>query len=186
MGVSLPGHVVSFAGRFVELTGMADMGIVLGLANRHATDAGEDVAEFSRVGFLLRVDESSSVAHDLLSYGQKRLLSFLYYAAANPHIVIADELVNGLHYEWIEACLKEIQDRQSFLTSQNPILLDMLPFESEEAAQGTFILCSREVKDGRGTMVWRNMSDKEGADFFRAYETQALQVSEILRNKDLW
>jgi hypothetical protein len=121
-----------------------------------------------------------------MSYGLKRLLSFFYYAAASPDIVIADELVNGLHYEWIEACLKEIQGRQSFLTSQNPILLDMLPFESAEEVQKTFLLCSHEMDDGHGQMVWRNMTDESAAAFFRAYETQALQVSEILRLNDLW
>jgi hypothetical protein len=117
---------------------------------------------------------------------QKRLLSFLYYSACNPDIVIADELVNGLHYEWIEACLEEIQDRQSFLTSQNPILLDMLPIESAEDVRRSFILCSNEVHDGCGQMVWKTMSEQRAEGFFRAYETQALQVSEILRTNDLW
>ena len=62
----------------------------------------------------------------------------------------------------------------------------MLPFESDEDVQKTFILCSCGVRDGREQMVWRNMTDESARAFFRAYETQALQVSEILRTHELW
>jgi energy-coupling factor transporter ATP-binding protein EcfA2 len=148
--------------------------------------SGNQMVSYTGFEFNFTLRDEQIVTHADLSYGQKRLLSFLYYAAANPDIIIADELVNGLHYEWIEACLKEIQHRQSILTSQNPILLDMLPFESAGEVKQSFILCSREVRDGRDLMVWKNMSDDSAAAFFRAYETQALQVSEILRTQELW
>jgi hypothetical protein len=153
---------------------------------RKDVEEGRNV--FVYIGFesLLTLADGTIISHKHLSYGQKRLLSFLYYAACNPDIVIADELVNGLHYEWIEACLEEIQDRQSFLTSQNPILLDMLPFESADEVKRSFILCANEVRDGRGQMVWKTMSEQSADVFFRAYETQALRVSEILRFNDLW
>lgn len=147
---------------------------------------GRDRLTYGDSEFSFTLMDGSIISEKDLSYGQKRLLSFLYYVACNPDIVIADELVNGLHYEWIETCLSEIQDRQSFLTSQNPVLLDMLPFSSSEEVQRTFVLCSLEIRDGHGEMVWKHMSPENAAAFFRAYETQALQVSEILRNKDLW
>ena len=147
---------------------------------------GHNLFLYAGFEFLLTLADGRIISHSYLSYGQKRLLSFLYYTACNPAVVIADELVNGLHYEWIGACLKEIQDRQSFLTSQNPILLDMLPFESADDIQRSFILCSNEVRDGRSQMVWKTMSEQSADVFFRAYETQALQVSEILRTNNLW
>jgi hypothetical protein len=148
--------------------------------------SGEQTVYYAGFEFNFTLRDGGVIRHEDLSYGQKRFLSFLYYAAANPYIVIADELVNGLHYEWIEACLKEIQDRQSFLTSQNPVLLDMLPFESAKDVEQSFILCSHELRDGRGQMVWKNMDERRADAFFRAYDTQALQVSEILREHGLW
>jgi len=174
-----------FLQKAVSTLGVNGAILVVPLDKKEVTGGGND---FLYVGFefLLTLADGTIISHKHLSYGQKRLLSFFYYAACNPDIVIADELVNGLHYEWIAVCLKEIQDRQSFLTSQNPILLDMLPIESAEDVRRSFLLCSNEVRDGRGQMVWKTMSEQSAEGFFRAYETQALQVSEILRANDLW
>jgi energy-coupling factor transporter ATP-binding protein EcfA2 len=141
---------------------------------------------FGNFGFQLTSDDGSIINHALLSYGQKRLLAFFYYLAANRDIAVADELVNGLHYDWIEICLKEIGDRQSFLTSQNPLLLDFIPFTSAEEVQRSFLLCRREKRDGKNLMVWSNLDEESARSFFRAYETEAQQVSEILRSKGLW
>ena len=153
---------------------------------RKDVEEGRDFFYYFGFESLLTLADGTIISHKHLSYGQKRLLAFLYYAACNSDIVITDELVNGLHYEWIGACLQEILDRQSFLTSQNPIRLDMLPFESAEEVKRSFILCSNEVCDGRTQMVWKTMSEQSADAFFRAYETQALQVSEILRTNNLW
>ena len=88
------------------------------------------ISTFSHVDFFSTSSNGEIISHDLWSYGQKRLLSFLYYLECNPNIVIADELVNGLHHSWIEAAMKKLETRQSFLTSQNPLLLDYLPTSS--------------------------------------------------------
>lgn len=141
---------------------------------------------FGNFGFKLTLDDGSIINHSLLSYGQKRMLAFFYYLAANPDIVITDELVNGLHYDWIEVCLNEIGERQSFLTSQNPLLLDFLPFASVEDVQRSFLLCRREKHEGKYQLVWTNLDAESALSFFRAYETEAQQVSEILRSKGLW
>jgi hypothetical protein len=171
----------------VTLVVSLDRKLVASLDRKVASESEED-DRFIYNGFEFRVTlaDGAIISHKHLSYGQKRLLSFFYYAACNPDIVIADELVNGLHYEWIEACLQEIQDRQTFLTSQNPVLLDMLPFQSADDVRRSFILCSNEMRDGRVQMVWRTMSEQSANAFYRAYDTQALQVSEILRTNDLW
>jgi energy-coupling factor transporter ATP-binding protein EcfA2 len=121
-----------------------------------------------------------------LSYGQKRLLAFLYYLDANPSIVIADELVNGLHHAWIEECVRAIGERQAFLTSQNPLLLDYLAFDSVEQVKETFILCRTEPDGDRDRMIWRNMNDDEADMFFRAYKVGVEHVGEILRTRGLW
>jgi energy-coupling factor transporter ATP-binding protein EcfA2 len=174
-----------FLQKMVDISGVRRVTMVAALDRKQTSD---EFDAFTYNGFEFRVTlaDGTIISHRHLSYGQKRLLSFLYYAACNPDIVIADELVNGLHYEWISVCLQEIQDRQSFLTSQNPVLLDMLPFSSADDVQRSFILCSNEVRDGRVQMVWRTMSEQTADAFYRAYDTQALQVSEILRTNDLW
>jgi len=97
------------------------------------------------------------------SYGQKRLLSFFAISDPCPEVLIADELVNGLHHEWIRACIDEVGDRQAFLTSQNPLLLDYLEFESAEDVQRGFVLCSRETTGEATQLVWRNPTTAEGA-----------------------
>jgi energy-coupling factor transporter ATP-binding protein EcfA2 len=122
------------------------------------------------------------ISHDLLSYGQKRLLAFFAHADASRDLIIADELVNGLHHEWISACLEEIGNRQAFLTSQNPLLLDFLRFDNVDEVRRTFILCERKGAQ----LVWRNPTEDEAESFFLAYQTGIQRVSDILLTKGLW
>jgi energy-coupling factor transporter ATP-binding protein EcfA2 len=134
-----------------------------------------------RFGFSSGQD---SFTHTSLSYGEKRLLAFFAISDACPDIVIADELVNGLHHEWIKACIEELGQRQAFLTSQNPLLLDYLEFESASDVQKGFVLCERSAD--RSQLLWRNPSDEEAAEFFAAYTTGIQTVSEILVSKGFW
>ena len=41
------------------------------------------------------------ISQKYLSFGQKRLLSLVIYLYLSYDIIIADELVNGLHHKWI-------------------------------------------------------------------------------------
>lgn len=133
-----------------------------------------------------RID-GSVIHHDLLSFGQKRLISFFYYLACNDSYVIADELVNGLHHRWIEACMDAIGDRQAFLTSQNPLLFDYIPdFESVEQVQSRFITCKTELVEGTEQLVWQNMPHEHARIFFEAYKDEVEQVGEILIARGLW
>jgi energy-coupling factor transporter ATP-binding protein EcfA2 len=184
--IELPHTKIDFLKKAVELFGFEDATMILHLLKTDVTDAGE-TRTYGNLSFAFTLDQGSTISQVDLSYGQKRLLSFLYYVAANDDIIIADELVNGMHHEWIEACLDAIGDRQSFLTSQNPLLLDFLPFTSAEEVQRSFIQCRREKREDRRTqLLWANMSP-EGADsFYRAYEAGVQHVSEILRTKGLW
>ncbi|MFY0581831.1 AAA family ATPase [Cystobacter fuscus] len=123
--------------------------------------------------------------HSLLSYGQKRLLAFYYYLATYPTSVVADELVNGMHHEWIEACLEDLGERQAFLTSQNPLLLDYLSFESADEVRSSFVLCRTEFHQGREQLVWENMTVEDAEGFFKAYQVAIQHVSELLRTRGL-
>ena len=146
---------------------------------------GTQAARLSNLRFFFK-RPGEEVSHDLLSYGQKRLLAFFAYADASPDLIIADELVNGLHHEWISACLEEIGDRQAFLTSQNPLLLDFLRFDSAEEVRRTFILCERTSSAPDAQLIWRNPTEDEAESFFAAYQTGIQRVSDILLTKGLW
>ena len=142
-----------------------------------------DVQGFS---FNFTGPDGTTIHHDLLSYGQKRLLAFYYYLASTEHVVIADELVNGLHHRWIEACMTAIGDRQAFLTSQNPLLFEYVPFESVEQVEAAFITCKTKIVDGAEQLVWQNMPREDAISFFESYKADIESVGDILITRGLW
>lgn len=143
---------------------------------------------FEGLGFSFNFtrNDGTTIHHDLLSYGQKRLLAFFYYLAATDDIVIADELVNGLHHRWIEACMNAISERQAFLTSQNPLLFDYVEFDSIEQVQARFITCKTEIVEGTDQLVWQNMPRDDAERFYRGYEADIESIGDILINRGLW
>ncbi len=170
---------------FIELTGYSDVIIRSGPPDRSRNhDSHVEHLRFGppEIRVLLQEDRGEIPAQ-ALSYGEKRLLSFLWHLACNPSVIIADELVNGFHHAWIERCVELIGTRQAFLASQNPLLLDCLPLASEEHVRGCFITCRRNAD---GQMSWTNLSAEEAADFYRSYERQTRYTHEILRSKGLW
>jgi len=124
------------------------------------------------------------ISDKYLSYGQKRMLAFMYYLSTVESVAIADELVNGLHHRWIRACFEALGQRQVFLTSQNPLLLDYLNFQSPEDVRSTFVLC--RLEKGPEQMVWENMTQEAAEDFFASYKVGFQQVGELLQSKGLW
>jgi ABC-type lipoprotein export system ATPase subunit len=147
----------------------------------------EDDTEVMRLGnlrFYFSHRGGWKISEKLLSYGQKRILAFMHYLATAPSAVVADELVNGLHHRWIRACFEALGPRQAFLTSQNPLLLDYLSFQSPEEVRSAFVLCRWEK--GPEQMVWENMSQEAAADFFDSYKVGFQQVGELLQSKGLW
>ena len=122
-----------------------------------------------------------------MSFGQKRLFTFAWYLDANPDVVVADELVNGMHYEWIEDCTRAMEGRQVFVTAQNPLLLDHVSVSSPEDVTRSFVLCGATRTDTTHREVrWTHPSAEQAAEFFRYYENGVLRVHEILRTERLW
>ena len=142
-----------------------------------------DVLTYGSLVFKISRADGSTIPHDWLSYGQKRLLAFLYYLELNPEFAIADEIVNGFHDVWIREALSAIGSRQAFLTSQNPLLLDHMHFESEETVRSRLLLCD-SVSDS--CVRWRNMPDAYAQSFYSALQVGIQSVSEILRTKGYW
>jgi energy-coupling factor transporter ATP-binding protein EcfA2 len=136
--------------------------------------------------FQFNRHDGRSIPHRHLSYGQKRLLAFYYYLANNDAFIIADELVNGLHHRWIDACMKAIGERQAFLTSQNPLLFEHVEFDSIEQVQARFITCKSELVDGAEQLVWQNMHRDDAERFYRGYEAEIENIGDILITRGLW
>lgn len=151
------------------------------------TRNGVEVTELGAPTLLVRRGNGDSVSVNTLSFGQKRLFTFAWYLDANPGAVVADELVNGMHYEWIDACVEAMRGRQVFVTAQNPLLLDHIEIGSADDVARTFVLC-RAVREDPAHRVlrWTHPNDEQSQEFFRAYQNGILRVHEILRTEGLW
>lgn len=141
---------------------------------------------YGNLRFLFTDTSGDVVGHQHLSYGQKRMLSFLCILADRKSLLACDELVNGLHHEWIELALTRMKGRQALLTSQNPLLMDHLRFASVDEVRRSFIVCERREIDAGFQLVWRNLNAAESADFFDAYEVGIQRVSDILVTRGFW
>jgi energy-coupling factor transporter ATP-binding protein EcfA2 len=137
-----------------------------------------------RFGFTKRSGQYLLI--DKLSFGEKRLVGFFYYLALSPSVLIADELANGLHHEMIERCLEAAGERQKFLATQNPLLLDHVPLQSAEDVRRTFIRCQLVSEGSREQMVWSGLSEDEAAAFYKDYEVGIQHTNDILRLRGLW
>ncbi|XXX72279.1 AAA family ATPase [Sorangium sp. So ce134] len=184
---SMQDNQIAFLSESVRLLGLRSATAKVELIGKNVQHSPPlEQLEFGNLKFWFTRRDGSIFQDQHLSYGQKRLLAFLYYLDANPSFVIADELVNGLHHAWIEECMTAIGDRQAFLTSQNPLLLDYLTFESAEQVKESFILCRNQADGDRERMIWRNMTDDEADMFYSAYQVGIEHVGEILRTRGLW
>lgn len=172
---------------FVETAGLRAATIEL---DKPEESGSENDRRRTYTNFKLRVtlDKHTTFYSDRLSFGQKRLFAFYWYLACIPEgVVLADELVNGFHHDWIAACLDQIGDRQAILASQNPLLLDFLTFDDAEQVRRSFVLCNLEDEENGGRhWNWQNMTSDRAEEFFRAYEVGLQHVSEILRVGGWW
>ena len=179
-GLTIADVNVPFLREACDLMGFETARLALKVMSRNTAPNWDEVV-LGPIAFILRRG-GHSIGDRLLSYGQKRLLSYLFYADSARDFVIADELANGMHYDWIRACLEAVGDKQGFFASQNPLLMDHLVIRDSEQVRRSFVLCSEED----GTWVWRNMTSKEAERFHAASSVGIQHVSEILRTRGLW
>jgi energy-coupling factor transporter ATP-binding protein EcfA2 len=144
------------------------------------------ISIYTDLRFWLTRRDGTQFSDDHLSFGQKRLVSFLFYINDAVDYVIADELVNGLHHDWIDLCVNSIEERQAFLTSQNPLLMDYLSFNESESIRRSFIICSVDYEGDTEIIRWRNMTAEQAQSVFEAGEAGISYLSTILRNEGLW
>ncbi len=172
--------------RYASLAGFKGATMVLSFQGKTKRGKSADSFLFGEAKFFVELASGDVLSHEHLSFGQRRLLAFLYYASCNRDVLIVDELTNGLHHEWIAACADELAKRQSFVATQNPLLLDYLPVSSAGDAETAFIQCRLVDQDGKQWMHWRNTSPDEAQRFWTSYETGVQFISEILRSEGLW
>jgi energy-coupling factor transporter ATP-binding protein EcfA2 len=140
-------------------------------------------------GFDLRVtwpDGSEDRAQDL-SFGQKRIIAFFWTHGYRIDVpIFADELTNGLHASWVDACVDALAGQQSFHAVQNPLLVDRLGPGSADELERRFVLCSVTVRDGRRRWIWRNPTEDEASALRHAYDGGLQHLSELLSAQGLW
>lgn len=154
------------------------------LFERQSSSQTESTYGYPHFHFVMR--DGTSIRLQDLSFGEQRLFAYHYYLACSPQVVIADELTNGMHHQMVRSCIEAIGQRQAFLATQNPLLLDHLEFTSLESVQESFTLCSRALIDGEERMTFRQMSDEEAREFFGHYGAEQEHINEILRCLGLW
>ena len=93
--------------------------------------------------------------------------------------------MNGLHEDWIDWCVEAMSDRQCFLTSQNPLLVDMVPMASKEEVQRGIIRC--EADGATGELRLEQLDDRTASIIAEAMQRSRLDMlSDLLHALDLW
>ncbi|WP_375766879.1 ATP-binding protein [Archangium gephyra] len=175
----------SFLARFVALNGFTSGLFRVELLDKRSYEGGGRL-EFGRFGFRFTRRDGAVLTHEHLGHGQKRLLSFLYYLDVNGDFVIADELANSLHPRHVEACVRELGRRQSFLTSQNPLLFEHVPLGSASEVRASLIHCGTELREGREWKVYANPSPEAATRLFDAYQRGDTPLATLLRTHGVW
>ncbi|MFB1483708.1 ATP-binding protein [Corallococcus sp. RDP092CA] len=167
-----------FLARFVALAGFASGTLTVDVTETTPLSQGGRLG-FSGFRFAFARPDGSPVSQEQLGHGQKRLLSFLYYLDVHPGFVVADELADGLHPDLVRACVRDMGARQSFVTSQSPLLLEQLEFANAEQVRTSLIRC--EVGGGPGGWRWTQPTPEEAARWFDAYRAGSVPLGAMLR-----
>lgn len=125
--------------------------------------------------------------HDHLSFGQKRLLAFLWYRSVYSEFpALTDELTNGMHDEWVRKIIDLLDGRQAFHAIQNPLLLNRSGLGQADEIPRDFVFCTVETSEAGRVWRWRNPSAGEARRLRSAWEIGFQQLSEILYSEGLW
>ena len=177
LAVAVAGDECELLQRWANYLSWNELNALIGLS-----DESQSVTTYSAIGFVAK-SANHTFRHDKFSFGQQRFLSFLYYVACHEHLLIVDELANGLHHDWIEICFAEMKGKQTIMSSQNPLVFDHLEFADAAAVSKALVLCSQNEQ---GDMIWENMHRDSADHFYTSYQAGIRLVSEILREQNLW
>lgn len=154
------------------------------LSERKSLDAGVDEVTFRGCDLQVSFSAHVQVSQDKLSFGQKRLLGLRFYLSTAPAApAIIDELSNGLHHTWVDSLIRDLEPRQSFLATQNPLLMDSVWWDSADEARRGIILCTQ---DAEHRWVWRQLGAADAATFYDAWTAGIQQIHEVLKTQGWW
>lgn len=144
---------------------------------------GQEI-QFSGADIYITFAPQLKVHHSLLSFGQKRMISLRYYLSmVQSAPAIIDELSNGLHHAWTTSILEGLENQQSFLATQNPLVMDGVWWESAtEAGQG-ILLCTRSPEH---QWHWRQLDEEESLRFYEAWRSGVQHIHEVLKTERWW
>jgi hypothetical protein len=137
--------------------------------------------------FRFTMGDGARLRPDQLSFGQRRLFAFFYYAAIHDEVIVADELSNGMHHAMIGQCIDLVGERQAFLATQNPLLLDSLGFSERLSRPSARLSCA--AANARRTAahgVAEHDRARRPRNFYREYQVGIGHTNDILRSWGLW
>ena len=169
----------------------------LGFAEAHARitltavrpKSGSKRAEYDKCDFVLRRSNGDVVSSVGLSFGQRRFLALHFLAAVDlTGPLFIDEMANGLHYRLLDETLVRLDGRQTFMTSQNPLLLDTLLVDTPEDLQRMFLVTGQDslLSDESTMFHIRQLDHAEAVSIFEAKQAGFRTLSSILRSLALW
>ncbi|MFY1826859.1 AAA family ATPase [Myxococcus fulvus] len=175
----------SFLARFVEMAGLSSGRLRVEVLEKRSYDNGGRVG-FGGFAFHFVRRDGGELPQAQLGFGQKRLLSLLYYLDVNEDFAILDEPANGLHPRWLEAALGEMGGRQVFLASQSPLPLEHAVFTSDEELRASLIHCGPVSHEGREHIGWAHPTRQLAASLFEAHRGGARPLGTLLREQGVW
>jgi hypothetical protein len=174
-----------FLARFVALSGFATGTLRVELLEKRSYEDGGRLG-FGHFGFRFTRQDGSELTHGQLGFGQKRLLSFLYYLDVNEDFVIADELANGLHPRHVEACLGDLGERQAFLATQSPLVFEHLRVRTAAELRTSLVHCDVVREEGRERRRYSQPTPEVAARLFEAWRAGPVTLGALLRTHELW
>jgi len=175
----------SFLARFAALAGFTAAELRVDVVHRQAFAHSERV-ELGRFAFRFTRRDGVEISQAQLGYGQKRLLSFLYYLDAHEDFAVVDGLTHGLHPRWISAALRALGERQLFVTGQSPHLFEEVPHGAAEELRAALLFCRTELRDGRERWLWSDPTPAQAEALFDEHRSGVDSLATLLQARGLW
>jgi energy-coupling factor transporter ATP-binding protein EcfA2 len=157
-----------FLARFCALAGFRGGRVRLGVLDAQRSADGGGRVELGGLSLRLTREDGAEVTEAGLGWGQRRLLTFLYYLDLNADFCVADELPAGLHPRWLEACVSALGQRQAFVSGAGPLLAELLPPLPAEALRRALVVCRRALVEGRERYAWEHPTAEQAAELARS------------------
>lgn len=156
--------------------GAAEASLILPVSERPPAD-GDASCTYHDFTFHFVTAGGAVLAHDHLGDSEKRMIALLYHAAANLDVIVADDLLSGFGHAWARTALAEIQGRQSFISTRDPLAFAFLRPGFDDA----LIACAPGAR-----LSWKKLDAVDAASIRRSAGEGLHRVGEALLALDLW